>query len=311
VDFKAGDCAIALSMPTMRQPLPAAAALASLLLSACGGEAQQNRAAANGNAADQQAATKLPIPVPEPPLGREQLLTAALKAASAFATGASDEALQKSLDGKKFEFRIRFGCDGPGEEGAGQPFDWTYDKATGALKVRATPALSPKDPPIKALAGEAFETVEGFWVRRPWLMVAACPINEQPESQAEEPANGKAAAAKPTRPKPTQATDSATGVSPPQLVGIAQFFTATGPRTMRRSGRPYEATKRLEDAKAPEGGFDLVLSGRLAPLPNGRVIACTRATSEERPACVISVEFGKVSIERADTHEQLAQWGSG
>ena len=80
---------------------------------------------------------------------------------------------------------------------------------------------------------------------------------------------------------------------------------------MRRSGRAYEATKKLEQDDKPAGGFDLVLTGRLTSLQDGRVIACTPAAQQARPACVISVEFGKVWIERADTHEQLAQWGSG
>ena len=80
---------------------------------------------------------------------------------------------------------------------------------------------------------------------------------------------------------------------------------------MRRSGRAYEATKRLEAGQQPTDGFDFILSGRLAPLPDGRVIACTRPASGERPNCIISVEFGKVWIERADTHEQIAQWGAG
>ena len=95
------------------------------------------------------------------------------------------------------------------------------------------------------------------------------------------------------------------------MLGIAQFFTATGPRTLRRSGRAYEATKKLTEGEKPAAGFDLVLSGRLAPLPNGRVIACTPAGQGARPSCIISVEFGKVWIERADTHEHLADWGSG
>ena len=96
-----------------------------------------------------------------------------------------------------------------------------------------------------------------------------------------------------------------------QSVGIGQFFSATGPRTMRRSGRPYETTQKIEDGKAPAEGFDLVLAGRLVALPDGRVIACTPGEAGGRPACVVSAEFGTVSIERADTHEQLARWGTG
>ncbi len=264
----------------------------------------------------------MPIPVPSPPLSREQLLIAALHAASNFSAGIHDEEFQNGLADKKFELRIRFGCNGPGTAGSDKPFEWTYDKKTGALKVRATPELSPKDAPVKALAGEAFETVEGFWLRRPWLLSPVCP--RKPESAAPQDDETSAPATSGGKktgtnkngssksPKTATSANSqpATSQSPLQSVGIAQFFTATGPRTMRRSGRPYQATKRIEDGNPPSE-FDLVLTGRLVALPDGRVIACTLAGDGERPACVISVEFGKVSIERADTHEQIAQWGSG
>lgn len=256
------------------------------------------------NAAQQETVPKLPIPVPEPPLGREQLLIAALRAASDFAAASDDSGLQKGLANKQFELRIRFGCDGPAKAGGTEPFGWTYDPKTRALKVRATPALTLKDEPVKAVAGEAFEAVEGFWLRQPWLLAPVCPTVDEgaaADQVAKPMATGQSAG-------PATAEAPA---EPQQLVGIAQFFTATGPRTMRRSGRPYEATKKLDTDQPPAGGFDLVLTGRLVALPNGRVIACTRSPAGERPACLISVEFGKVSIERADTREQLAQWGSG
>jgi hypothetical protein len=279
-------------MLTVRQTGFAAAAAVLLLAGACqGGESQQNHADNAANAAKQQTVPRLPIPVPEPPMSREQVLVDALRAATAFAAGSDDARLQKSLANKQFELRIRFGCDAPGETGTTEPFGWTYDPKTRVLKVRATPALSLKDAPVKAIAGEAFEAVEGFWLRRPWLLEPVCP---RPDENA----------------APGEASNAAE-LAPPQSVGIAQFFTATGPRTMRRSGRPYEATKKLEKDEPPNGGFDLVLTGRLVALPDGRVIACTRSLTGEQPACLISVEFGQVSIERADTHEQLAQWGSG
>jgi hypothetical protein len=279
-------------MLTVRQSVSAAAAAAILATGACQSR-ERDQAGNAANAAAQQTVPKLPIPVPQPPMSREQLLVATLRAASAFTAGTGDGDLQKSLANKAYEFRVRFGCDGPGKAGTEEPFGWTYDPKTRALKVRATPALSLKDPAVKAVAGEAFETVEGFWLRRPWLLTAACPREDE----------GGAADAIAKTESPAQ--------SPAQLVGIAQFFTAAGPRTMRRSGRPYDATKKLDTDQPPAGGFDLVLTGRLAALPDGRVIACTRSPTDEQPACLISVEFGKVSIERADTHEQLAQWGSG
>jgi hypothetical protein len=304
-------------MLTLRQTMYAALAASSLLVTACEREQSQQNAAENAaNAAQQQAGPTLPLPVPEAPLNREQLLVAAVHAASNFSAGVQSDTLQKRLVDKKFEFRIRFGCEGPDGAGSKKPFDWTYDEKSGALKVRATPELSPKDAPVKGIAGEAFETVEGFWVRRPWLLSPICP--RLPEAAAPEPSDSAKANSKPTKKtgsgKPGNASPAAQSepatAEPPQTVGIAQFFTATGPRTMRRSGRPYEATKRIEDGNPPSE-FDLVLTGRLVALPDGRVIACTFSADGERPACIISVEFGKVSIERADTHEQIAQWGPG
>ena len=288
-------------MLTTRQVIFAAAAAASLAVCACGrGQSQEEEAANTANAAGTQVVPRLPIPVPQPSMGREQLLVAAMRSASDFAAGIDDRKRQEELADKKFEFRIRFGCGGPGGPSSKNPFGWSFDEKTGTLKVRATPTLSTEDAPVKAIAGEAFETVEGVWIERPWLLASACPRIEPAASEAT--ATDKA---------PEETPELAEGDDRAASVGIAQFFTATGSRTMRRSGRPYEATKRLESGHKPSGGFDLILSGRLAPLPNGRVIACTRSPAGGRPTCIVSVEFGKVWIERTDTHEQIAQWGAG
>jgi len=276
---------------TVRQSFSAATAAAFLCTAACqSGERQANPAGNAANAAEQETVPKLPLPAPEPPLGREQLLVATLRAASDFAAGSDDSQVQKSLANRNYEFRIRFGCGESDKAGMIAPFGWSFDSRTRTLKVRAAPDLSPIDARVNALAGKAFETVEGFWLPRPWLLAPVCP-------RTNEGAGNE--------------TIQASDVSASRLVGIAQFFTATGPRTLRRSGRAYEATKKLDTDQPPTGGFDLVLAGRLVALPDGRVIVCTRPANGERPVCLISVEFGTVSIERADTHEQLAQWGSG
>ncbi len=267
-------------MLTTRTALSAAMAAAFLIVAGCGGsESGQNQADVTANAAETPVVPE--IPLPKPPMDREQLLGAVTQAASDFATGVDDGSSQKALADKKFEFRLRFGCGQPADV-ASSPFGWSFDEATGTLKARATPTLTANDDAVKAVAGDAFESVEGFWLQRPWVLAAACPSEQAPA--------------------PTPNVHS---------VGIAQFFTDSGTRTMRRSGRPYQTTQKIADGKAPAGGFDLVLAGRLVALPNGRVIACTPSTGGGRPVCVVSVEFGTVSIERADTHEQLAQWGSG
>lgn len=266
-------------MLTVRQALSAAAAAAFLILAGCGDNGnRQEQPAVAANAGEKAVVPD--IPLPQPPLDREQLLVAVMHAASDFATGTDDRQAQKGLADKKFEFRIRFGCGAPEKTSAG-PFGWSFDDAAGTLKVRATPDLTTSDPAIEAIAGDAYESAEGFWIERPWILSAAC------------------------------ATQPAAGSGTLKAVGLAQFFAATDPRTARRSGRPYETTQKVEDGKAPAQGFDLILTGRLVALPDGRVIACSTGTAGERPSCVVSAEFGAVSIERADTHEQLAQWGSG
>ena len=276
------------------------------MIASCENEPQRN-ASADANAAQPQPVPVSPIPVPQPPLDREQLLLAAFHAASAFAAGADDSSRQKALADKKFEFRIRFGC---GEAAAklSDPFGWSYADSTKVLRVRATPTLSGDDAPVEAMA-KGFEDIEGFWIRKPWLLSPVClqPTGEPSPTATESGGKSK------TADKPTTAPEAKSEAAPEvaQTVGIAQFFTATDPRTMRRSGRPYEATKRLDEGEKPKGGFDLVLTGRLKALPDGRVIVCTRQAAAGRPSCVISVEFGKVAIERTDTHEQIAQWGSG
>jgi hypothetical protein len=294
-------------MPAVRQSVSAVLAAVFLLATAC----QQRQETANAaNAVQQSVVPDIPLPAPEPPIQREQLLLAAMKAASAYATGADDSAIQKELIDRKFEFRIRFGCADEAQDSPNAPFYWKLDHASGALKVRVTPRLSADDPPVKALAGEAFETVEGFWVRRPWLLTPTCPVTDvTPADSPNQPTGQSPGASANSGAAATAATSREAAVR--QTLGIAQFFTANGPRTMRRSGRPYEATKKLAAGDVPRGGFDFVLTGRLAPLPNGRIIACTHSPVEERPSCIVSVEFGKVSIERADTHEQLALWSPG
>lgn len=286
-------------------PAPLAAALAIFALTGCTAKkGEDNAAASAANASEQSIVPEIPIAAPEPPVDREQLLEDVLRAASDFATGGDSAAHQKDLEGKKFEVRIRFGCDGPQSGKLNGPFGWTFDEKTRALKVRATPLLSKKDDSVGEIAGDRYEAVEGFWIDQPWLLDAACPVQKTEQSDTAATAD---AAKKPSPPKQPQAPSPSSAHN----VGIAQFFAPGGPRTQQRSGRPYETTKRLDEGDVPTGGFDLVLTGRFDALPDGNFIACTASQSGGRPTCVVSANFGTISIERADTHEVLAHWGTG
>lgn len=266
----------------------AVAALCLAALPACSRQPGSNEAAAANAPIVNLPAVTPSIPLPEPPLDRAQLLTAAIQAASDFAGGIDDSAAQRELADRKFELRIRFGCGAPGASGA---FSWSFDPKSRTLKVKATPDLSLDDAPVAAVAGKRFDSVEGFWLVRPWMLEARCPNAAAPA------ATSPIAAAAPAQQLET--------------IGIGQFFTAAEPRTLQRSGRSYQVTKRLDEGDQPSGGFDLVLEGRLVALADSRVIACTGGNAATPPQCVISASMDTVRIERADTQDVLGEWGAG
>jgi len=245
------------------------------------------------------------LPVADPPLDREALLMAALRAASAAAIGAEDGGVQRNLDGKRFELRLRFGC--PGENVAeATTRSRTLDEGRRVVRLEVGAEIDGKTPLVEQVVGSEFEAVEGFWIHRPWLLQAACPrqsftLARQEDVPVAEP--GRSNVSSPPEP------DSTEGFSP--WLGIAQFFTATDARTHRRDRRAYQAAERLSGGEAPSSdGYDLIIEGRLQSLPEGRVITC-RANGVQQPSCIISASFEQVSLERVDTGELLAEWPGG
>ena len=72
-----------------------------------------------------------------------------------------------------------------------------------------------------------------------------------------------------------------------------------------------DAVKVLEDGALPSRqGYDLVLSGRLKKLPDGRVIACRALGVEAPPECVISAQFDRVRIQTPDGKSTLGEWST-
>jgi hypothetical protein len=234
----------------------------------------------------QSAPSALPIelpkslPLPEPAVGRAELLAAVARAASAYASGADDRQAQEELAGRQFTLRIRFGCGGPTAPDA-EPVAWTYDEAEGRLRLRATPNIILDRPEADAPEGKQVEAVEGFWIPRPWLLDAACPA-------------GAGFASMPDG----------------NEVGIVQYFTADDSRVEHRSGRSYESLKRVSAAEAPKAGIDFVLTGRLEPSPDGKVISC-RSVGAARPQCIVSAKFGRIAFEDVAQGLTLAEWGAG
>lgn len=248
------------------------------------------------------AAPAMSLPIAEPPLDREALLLAVTRAASATAGGQSDAQGQAQLDGKLFELRLRFGCSGPADDGD-EPQSWSFDEKRRVLRVRIVPNLSEKSPLIGDLFGDAYEAVEGFWIRRPWLLTAACP--PAPKADASPAVEASAAAESAAEARGSEAA------APEHRVGIARFFSATDARTHRRDSRAYQVTHTLAENEAPSRtGYELVISGRLRRLSDGRVIACRQRYADTRPSCVISAVFENVAVLRADNGERVAEWAS-
>lgn len=233
------------------------------------------------------------IPLPQPPIDRERLLLAVARAASAFATGADDREAQADLAGRRFSLRMRFGCRGPAEEPATRPMTWSYDEERERLQVRAAPDISIESQVVASIAGGEFESVEGFWVNRPWLLSDTCPLPRPAPAPAGEQ---------------EQATPAPARYEPSPSVGIAQFFSASDSRVQRRS-RPYQALQQLAPEDMPTDGFTLVLSGRLKPLRDRRVILCASEDADARPTCIVSAEIDTVAIQNPRTGTVVADWG--
>lgn len=253
------------------------------------------------NATQNDVQAQLPPPVTPTTLNRQELLLAVGRSASAIALGRDDSDAQRTLDGQQYEFRIRFGC-GSGKAPERNAYSVAFDEAKRTLRLGATPEINAADPLIAAVATGEIEAVEGFWVEQPWLLDVGCPRAPEPMAS--------------TEPAEREAEDLAAALqSPPPAssrIGIAQFFGPEESRTLRRNSRAYQVTKNLPEAVSPSAaGYDLVLSGRLRKLADGRVIACSVASAVARPSCVVSVSFDRVSIRRGDNDELLAEWGGG
>ena len=269
------------------------------------------------NAADEPIVNLPEVPLQPAAMGRAELLTAVREAASAAAAGTDDADAQRQLDGRQFEVRIRFGCRGASTDLPKELLGWTYEPEKRVLRVRAMPTISAQDAVAAEIAHDEIEAVEGFWIPRPWLLEPVCPAAAAVKPASAEPTSD-ASAEEPAAEADTAAEERTTPEQEVQpslrwpKIGIAQFFTSTDPRTGRRDMRPYQAVKTLEEG-TPIGsqGFNLVLSGRLRALPGKGVIECVGANPDTPPDCIVSADFDRVWIEKPQSKEIVAEWGSG
>lgn len=163
------------------------------------------------------------------------------------------------------------GCAGPTDAGS---IRYSYDADKQTLKLTAQPQIWSEAAWAQALADrDRIEAIEGFWIRRPWLLTDACPM---------------------------PGADQTSASSSSETLGVAQAFAEGGSRVLRRGRRPYEATVRLDPGVAPTpGAWRLVLKGRLGGGAGGP-IRCRLESPDRPPGCLILVEFDQVAFEAAD-----------
>lgn len=265
-------------------------AMLAALTAACqretGQDAQDEGTAAPSVSAEPSSGISAEPPVAVAPLTRADLLIAANAAADAMASGRVLSASNLKLKDRAFVLRLPFGCS------AGQPDDWagwTYDSKTEVLKLSARPERWRDEPWVKALAGDlSFETVEGFWIERPWSSAEGCPPSAQ------------GATALPAEPQTTL---------PRQTLGLAQFFAHEAPRTLQRGARPYSFTLKAPAQNPAEiRGFTLMISGRIVGFADGQPVHCLNEDLALVPRCLIAAEFAEIAFEDPQTGKVIANW---
>ena len=227
-------------------------------------------------------------PLPPPPLSRGELIASADAAASAYADQSSDKPPTKdTLIGRRFSLKIPFGCDGGQMAPSGTQVFTEYDATKKTLRLVARSAAWKTLPLVQGLADiDQIESVEGFWIPRPWSTSEACP-----------PRRSDAIPATPTAP------------TAPSL-GLARVFTSGGTRALQRGERPYEFVQKIPDgdAAALSRSFNLVLQGRVVGFDRSTALRCWSESTAHRPICLYGVEFDRVAFEDGADGKVLAEW---
>lgn len=250
------------------------------------------------------------VVVTPPVLDRLALLGAIDRAASAYASGQVNQ--QESLSGQRFLIRQAMGCQVPLEPTSAAP------KGVGALiqvenssDLKLT--LSPADWTAaldRAEGTEGWEAAEGFWLTWPWLRTDGCPRPPLPLDALAKGGDSNVSAVKNDATKPDISMMAPTTS---HTAGLAAVFEVEGSRLKRRMGRAYEYTLR-GDGKVPlvedQGGYRLVMEGRIAAFADGRAIRCRAASADQRPVCVMAVHLERVAFETSGG-QQLSEWRGG
>ena len=236
----------------------------------------------------------VPSPTPQPSptnqparlLGRADIISIAAQAADALTSGQPLPEDVRAMANRRFELALPFGCDGPSTESSQAPLRWRYDEDAQVLRLHVAPtSWKPAEWGIDE--NSPIETVEGFWLARPWSSDVVCPQRAHVAPTGTEPIT-----------------------LPGQTLAIAQFFTGNDRRAALRSGRPFETVQRVALGKFDASrGFRLVVTGRIDRVPGGEAVRCIQpAGIEQRPICVVAAVLDEVRIENPIDTKVLATW---
>jgi len=228
-----------------------------------------------------------PSPSRDSTLERADLLALAAQAADAFASGMPAPPSNADVAGKRFELRLPFGCQGPADAESNAAMRWRYDDEAKALRVHVAPVVWSKGDWAPTAQPSAAEPVRGFWIARPWTASEICPASE--------------------------ANATPTGAEPVTLAGqtlaIAEYPEATDVSNDRRD-LVFETVLRVSrDEVQADHGLQLHLTGRISANAGQGSIRCRQpGGSEQRPICVVAVDFEQATVENPRTGKALAVW---
>lgn len=228
-----------------------------------------------------------PVPLPTPAaLSRENLLEALSAAASAYAAGEATAGVE--MVGRTFRVVLPFGCAGPAATGPDGLAAWSRSADGAAIRLSVRPADWSQSP-LVAMEGETptWDAVNGFWIARPWLRKPGCPA------------------------APAAPAAGATAEAPaPMTAGLAWILPKEGSRLGQKRGEAYAFTLRegVKDSPAAgEGGFRLVLEGRIGEFADGVPIRCTATSADRAPVCVAAVQVDVLAFEDLNG-ARLREW---
>jgi hypothetical protein len=231
------------------------------------------------------------VPSPALPLTRADFIAGAAAAAGAYAVGTTPGE-GDPLVGRSFSVSLPFGCGGPKAAGGSALDGLAQATWQDADRQAIVLALSPADWTESALitgSGAKWESVEGHWIDRAWLLEDRCPTVRSDPLQI-----GAAFAEAPS-------------------VGLAGVHEAGASRLNRRDGRAYRHVLRGPDGAAPAvppAGWRVRIEGRIVSFPDGRAFRCRAPGPDARPTCVAATAIDRVAFETADG-VVLSQWRPG